>query len=267
MNQIRPDFSTAYLKFGHRLIGEARQLVLDLWNRNSFAAELKADLSPVSEVDLNCEDLIRARIRAAHPTHGIIGEEYGAEQPEAEFVWTIDPIDGTQNLINRIPTFGTILGLLFQGEPVLGWIDHPVLGEFLYGGSSVGTFRNGSPVKLEDLSGPGFSPNDLIGTNSPATFAHGGHNAVLGKVLGFHPHVRIYYDVYAHSLAIVGSLAAHLEYNLRIWDYSASKALIEGAGGKYMEIGVDRDGIVGSRHHAVFGKPQAVELIAQMING
>jgi len=256
-----------FLSFGDELITETRKLVRTLWEKNSFQSELKADQTPVSEVDIACEELARKIIRERYPKHGIIGEEQGSERSDAEFVWTVDPIDGTQNLINRIPTFGTILGLLHHGRPVLGWIDHPVLGETLRGGPGVGTFHNGTPFVLRDLSSDELSPNDVIATNCPATFARGGHIEVLWKILKFHPHVRMYYDVYSHSLAALGSLAVMVEYNLKIWDLSASQALVEGAGGVYRELGRNEEAGKFTHYHAAFGKPRAVELISRAILG
>jgi len=187
-----------FLAFGDKVILESRQLILSLWSMNSIHSELKEDNTPVSEVDLKCEELARDLIRKAFPSHGIIGEELGAEREDAEFVWTIDPIDGTQNLINRIPTFGTILGLLHFGRPLLGWIDHPVLGDTLRGGVGVGTFHNGKQILVEDLVTKQLTHNDIIATNCPSTFTQG-NLGVLWKILNFHPHVRIYYDVYTAS--------------------------------------------------------------------
>ncbi len=166
-----------------------------------------------------------------------IREEFGWENRGAEFTWTIDPIDGTQNLINRIPTFRIILGLLHKGQPIPGWIDHPVLGDSLRGGVGVGNFFNGTKVALNDIPESGLTPNDIIATNCPATFARGAHLSVLDAILRFHPHSRIYYDVYSHSLAIRGSLAVMVEYNLKIWDLSATKALTLGARGEFQELG------------------------------
>ncbi len=254
-----------FLAFGDQLISETRRLILSLWNRDSIQFELKEDKTPVSEVDLECEKLVRELIRAAYPDHGVIGEELGSERSDAEYVWTIDPIDGTQNLINRIPTFGTIIGLLHHGRPVLGWIDHPVLGDFLRGGPAVGTFVNGNRIQLNELPVETLTPNDVISTNCPATFEPGNHLEVLYSVLKFHPHVRMYYDVYAHGLAIRGALCAHVEYNLKIWDFSASQALIEGAGGEYRELGRNDYPGKPSLHHAVFGKRGAVGLLAGAI--
>jgi len=255
------DFS----RFGDSLIQQTRELVLSLWNRSSLHSELKEDQTPVSEVDLRCEELVRQRIRAAFTSHGILGEEFGWENKGAEFTWTIDPIDGTQNLINRIPTFGTILGLLHRGQPIMGWIDHPVLGDSLRGGVGMGTFLNGTRVILNDIPESGLTPNDIIATNCPATFARGGHLSVLDAILRFHPHSRIYYDVYSHSLAICGSLAVVVEYNLKIWDLSATQALVEAAGGAFQELGSQELADGTSLIHAAFGKKRAVNLMAKAL--
>ena len=101
---------TEFAEFGDSLIKQTRKLVLSLWNKSSIHSELKDDQTPVSDVDLRCEELVRESVRRRFPSHGIVGEEFGWDNRESEFIWTRDPIDGTQNLINRIPTFGTILG-------------------------------------------------------------------------------------------------------------------------------------------------------------
>ncbi len=253
--------------FGDTLIAETREVILGLWNRGNIASSIKDDDTPVSEVDLQCEELVRDRIRSRFPAHGVIGEEHGEDSPNSEFVWTIDPIDGTQNLVNRIPTFGTILSLLHNGTPVLGWIDHPVLGDLLRGGPGIGVTKNGVPVTVKDLQTPHLTANDIVGTNCPATFARGGHEGVLATILAYHPHIRMYYDVYSHSLTITGSLAAMVEYNLKIWDLAATKALIEGAGGTYLEIGADDSPGKPRAYHAVFGKGRAVNLLVGAISG
>lgn len=257
-------YCATYLNFGDQLIAEARNLVLSLWKQRNLHSELKDDQTPVSEVDLQCEEMLREQIRRRYPDHGIIGEEFGSEQGDAEFVWTIDPIDGTQNLIHGIPTFGTIIGLLYRGKPSLGWIDHPVLGSSLRGGVGVGSFCNGERVETGDLAGSKLSANDVLATNCPATF--GKHVDVLWKILKYHPHVRIYYDVYAHSLAITGSLAVMIEYNLKIWDLAATQALVEGAGGVYCELGSDLESGKPTKYHAAFGKRRAVELLAKELS-
>jgi len=256
-----------FREFGDSLITHTRELICSLWNQSSIRSELKDDQTPVSDVDLQCEELVRRRVKQRFPTHGIVGEEFGWENREAEFVWTIDPIDGTQNLINRIPTFGTILALLHRGQPVLGWIDHPVLGDSLSGGPEIGAFFNGERITLGDIPESGLTPNDIIATNCPSTFTRGGHLPVLDSILKFHPHSRIYYDVYAHSLAIRGSVAVMVEYNLKIWDLAATQALITAAGGVFRELGQPDSTGSFTAYHAAFGKPRAVDRITKAITG
>ncbi len=129
----------------------------------------------------------------------------------------------------------------------------------------MGTFLNGTKVTLNDIPESGLTPNDIIATNCPATFARGDHLSVLDAILRFHPHSRIYYDVYSRSLAIRGSLVVMVEYNLKIWDLSATETLILGAGGAFQELG--SEGLTDGTNlfHAAFGKKRAVNLMAKAL--
>src|SRR5690606_38609010 len=93
---------------------------------------------PVTEADRGAERVIRALINAHYPEHGIIGEEYGEERPEAEFVWVLDPVDGTRAFISGLPLWTTLIGLRHNGRPVLGIISQPFLKE-IYLGSPLGS--------------------------------------------------------------------------------------------------------------------------------
>ncbi|MFI3290625.1 MAG: inositol monophosphatase family protein [Opitutales bacterium] len=109
--------------------------------------DAKADNSPVTLCDKNTELMLRERIKAKFPSHGIIGEEYGNENPDAEFVWVIDPIDGTKSFITKVPLFGTLIGLLHKGDPILGLINQPILKERIVGDNETCLF-NGKPVEI-----------------------------------------------------------------------------------------------------------------------
>src|SRR3989338_7153585 len=98
---------------------EAGKVALSYF-RKSILIEMKENLTPVTIADKKTEEKIRAELTAAFPGFGIMGEEFGEESPNAEFVWTVDPIDGTSSFIRGIPLFGTLLGLLHKGEPVGG---------------------------------------------------------------------------------------------------------------------------------------------------
>ena len=92
----------------------------------------------MTEADRGAEAAIRARIAAVHPDHGVIGEEYGEDRADAEFVWVLDPVDGTRAFIAGAPVWTTLIGLLHHGRPVLGVIAQPVLGEIYVGGAGLG---------------------------------------------------------------------------------------------------------------------------------
>ncbi|HXQ45642.1 MAG TPA: inositol monophosphatase family protein, partial [Caulobacteraceae bacterium] len=93
---------------------------------------------PVTQADKGGEAAIRKLVTQRHPDHGFIGEEYGAEREDAEFVWVIDPIDGTRAFIAGLPVWTTLIGLRFQGEPALGSIGQPYLSEVFVGSRALG---------------------------------------------------------------------------------------------------------------------------------
>jgi len=264
-NKLSPAERQTLFSFGEELINTTRDYILELWNRGNFQTELKSDSSPVTEVDINTEKMIRELISGRFPEHGIIGEEFENISSQSDFQWTIDPIDGTQNLINRIPTFGTLLGLRYQGEAILGFIDHPALGLTIKGGAGLGVFENDKQVKLNDLPKNEFSPTDLIATSALTTFLRGKSEKAFYEILKIHPHTRIYYDCYAHSLTVSGSLAATVEADLNVWDVTPIEALIREVGGVCQYL----TGPPGPNRiknlNLVFGKPRAVSILSSVL--
>lgn len=138
--QIRRNLLAAAMEIGAAAEGHALSRF-----RQSLAVDRKADASPVTRADRDTEAALRAGIAARFPDHGILGEEYGTDRAAAEFLWVIDPIDGTRSFITGHPLWGMLLGLMHRGRPVLGMIRMPALGEVLSGGPGLGL----------DLRGPG----------------------------------------------------------------------------------------------------------------
>ena len=114
--------------FAHRL-ADLAAVVQRRYFRQPVAVDTKADQSPVTIADREAEARIRDLIRRVYPAHGILGEEHGADALDAELVWVLDPIDGTKSFIAGRPLFGTLVGLLEAGRPVLGIIDQCILKE------------------------------------------------------------------------------------------------------------------------------------------
>src|SRR5665213_1219911 len=114
--------------------------------RQPLTVEQKADKSPVTVADREAEAEMRALIETRFPDHGIIGEEHGRTRPDADYVWVLDPIDGTKSFISGVPLFGTLIALTFRGAPILGLIDQPIQRERWLGAAGRKTTLNGKPV-------------------------------------------------------------------------------------------------------------------------
>ena len=130
----------------NRMLDASGNLIREIGTK-PFDTEIKGDGSPVTTVDQAVEDCIREIILKAHPDHGILGEEREYTNADAELAWTIDPIDGTLPFLAGFPVFGTLLGLLHNGIPVLGAIDIPLTRERWIGWDNAPTTRNGSQVR------------------------------------------------------------------------------------------------------------------------
>ncbi|MBL8508751.1 MAG: histidinol phosphate phosphatase, partial [Chitinimonas sp.] len=138
-----------FLPLAQRLADAARAVILPYY-RTRLAVDDKLDASPVTLADRGAEQAMRALLAEHAPEHGIIGEEFGRERDEAEWVWVLDPVDGTKSFIVGRPTFCTLIGLLHHGKPVLGIIDQPVLNERWVGVAGQPSTLNGSVVQTSD---------------------------------------------------------------------------------------------------------------------
>ena len=254
------------LTFAEHITDQTRSLILGLWLDADIGTKLKEDKTPVTEVDLKAETLARKLIHERYPDHGVIGEEYEPSNPESDYQWTIDPIDGTQNLVNRIPTFGTLIGLRYKNQAIIGVIDHPALNLRCTGGLGIGVNFNGNQIKLENLPSENLSDSDILVTNNIGVFCLGSEEKELfHKVISMHPHTRIYYDCYSHTLAVTGSIAVVVEPNLKIWDLTPVEVLIREAGGSFEYFNIQEDNGAATLYNAVFGKTHAVRFALAQI--
>lgn len=141
----------------HRLADQAAQAILPHF-RTGCAVDHKqgSSFDPVTEADRAAETVLRAAIQAAYPTHGIIGEEFGSQNPEAEYCWVLDPIDGTRAFIVGQPLWGSLIGLLRDGEPLLGMMDQPFTGERFWSSEDESLYRRGEktvPMRTRACAG------------------------------------------------------------------------------------------------------------------
>jgi len=120
-----------------KILAEVSADVIRKYFRTEISIEDKVDNSPVTIADKKAEEVMRELIAKNFPDHGIIGEEYGEINKDAEYTWILDPIDGTKSFICGAYSFGTLIGLMKNGAPILGVYNHPILNDFLIGDNSV----------------------------------------------------------------------------------------------------------------------------------
>jgi fructose-1,6-bisphosphatase/inositol monophosphatase family enzyme len=129
-------------------MAEAARGIVKTALERGFSVETKLDRSLVTDADTTVERRLRELIGRWFPEHGVLGEEYPPTRPESAFQWIMDPIDGTEEFVHGIPTFGTMLALHHCGTPLVGVIDHAALDLRVTAARGLGTFRNGRPIRL-----------------------------------------------------------------------------------------------------------------------
>jgi inositol-phosphate phosphatase/L-galactose 1-phosphate phosphatase/histidinol-phosphatase len=244
MASSAPVCPDAWIDLAHRL-ADAAGAVLRRYFRSSLAVDDKTDSSPVTEADRGAERAMRALIAEACPGHGILGEEYGAENADAEWVWVLDPLDGTKAFITGKPSFGILIALVHRGVSVLGVIDQPILKERWLGVAARPTTLNGAPIHVRacpNLASAALyatAPDMFVGADARA------FHAMSGKV----KLLRYGADCYAYGLLASGFVDLVVEASLKPYDYLAMVPVIEGAGGTITDwqgkaLGLGSDGRV-----------------------
>jgi len=216
-----------FLPFAGRLADAAGEVIRRYW-RTPVAVEHKADASPVTVADRDAEGALRELIRAEFPDHGIEGEEHGSERPDAEFVWCLDPIDGTKAFITGRPLFGTLIALARGGRPILGVIDQCILGERWLGADGQPSTWNGRPIGVRAC--PALA-DAVLSVTSPRMFPTAAAAAAFARVESAVRLPMYGGDCYAYGLLAMGFVDVIVEAGLDRHDFMALIPVIEGAGG------------------------------------
>ena len=215
-----------YADFAGTLVDASREIILGYWRQDLEIID-KADESPVTIADRSAEARIRELIEARFPDHGIAGEEYGRVRMDAEYVWSLDPVDGTKAFISGSPLFGTLVALLRNGAPVLGVVDIPATGERWIGGDGLPTRLNGKPVKTRQGQPMGRA---IVGATSPSMFI----GADADRIARVHERVKLPIwggDCYLYGMVALGTIDLVIEKGMSDYDYLAPTAVIQAAGG------------------------------------
>ena len=195
--------------------------------RTALAVDDKADLSPVTAADRAAEQAMRQLITARFPDHGIIGEEYGREREDAEYVWVLDPIDGTKSFISGVPLFGTLIALARRGTSIVGIIDQPISRERWVGAEGRATTHNGQPIRCRACRGIAAA---TVFATTPEMFL-GADAASFARVSAAAKLTRFGADCYAYGLVALGFVDVVIEASLKPYDFGAMLPIITGAGG------------------------------------
>ena len=223
MSEIEPD---AFLAFALSLADAAGDVIRPYF-RKPLAIRDKADLTPVTAADRVAEETMRALIEERFPEHGILGEEFGRVREDAEFVWSLDPIDGTKSFISGVPLFGTLIALTRGGRSILGVIDQPILRERWVGAVGRPTTLNGAAIRCRAC--PVLAAATLFAT-TPDMFK-GEDAASFARVSAAVKLTRFGADCYAYGLVATGFVDLVLEASLEPYDFCAMVPIVEGAGG------------------------------------
>ena len=220
--------------FAEELAEAARKQILPYW-RKPIEVESKIEEhravaeSPVTVADRNAEKAMRTLIEARYPSHGIFGEELGSVRVDAEFVWVLDPIDGTKSFITGKPLFGTLIGLCHHGVPTIGVIDQCVLKERWVGIRGVKTTLNGEIVKAV---GKDTLSEAMLYATTPHMFAEGFESDRFGSLRDMVKRPLYGCDCYAYALVASGFGAdLVVEADLGLYDYAALVPVVTGGGG------------------------------------
>ena len=253
-----------FLAAGLAFVQSSREIILDKI-RYGFKTELKLDGSYVTDADKAAEETLRRAIEKEFPDHGIIGEEFGCVRPDAEYQWTLDPIDGTLSFVRGIPLYGTIVALRHRGRSVIGIIDHPSLDRCYSAGAGLGAFCNEHRISIHDVKSPEAIKDEVIAVGDRSQFVRVGMTKVFDSLMRSYPHVRGYTDCFGHALAAAGSVGAMVDVGIRLWDIAATEVLIAEAGGRLEYVQTPKTSEHGGLYGIVCGKPKVVAWLAPMM--
>ena len=225
MSELSRAQKDEFIKFIAYLCDEASKEILPHYGPD-IEIERKSDATPVTIADQNAEKRIREILAERYPEHGIIGEEYGCERDDADFVWVLDPVDGTKSFISGVPLFATLIALMHKGRPVIGAINQPILKQIVIGDGETTTL-NGKPVFGRDacpLSEATLSTTDPIRKTLWQNQAD--WTALPPKTALY----RSWGDAGGYILLCSGFIDIMCDPMMEIWDCAAILPCLEGAG-------------------------------------
>ncbi len=194
--------------------------------------ELKSDATPVTVADRLAEERMRAIITAQFPGHGILGEEFGTLNPNSEWRWILDPIDGTKSFVQGVPLYGVLVGLEHRGTPVVGVCYLPALGEMVAAAQGSGCWHNG---RRAHVSAVAELRDAALLCNNPHTATQYGRGPAYERLRAATRLQRGWGDCYGHILVATGRAEIMLDPIMNLWDCAALLPILQEAGGTFTD--------------------------------
>lgn len=224
--------TTRLIAFADTLADAACEAILPYFRAKHSVTNKLDDgrFDPVTDADQAAERAMLAQIEREFPDHGVLGEEYGERAGKSGYQWILDPIDGTRAFISGLPTWGVLIGLYYEGRPLIGVMDQPFTQERYRGwmdGANATTRAGTHPIRARSC---GSLSNATLSTTSPDLFEDDEARA-WSNVRREAKLVRYGLDCYAYAMIAAGHVDGVLESNLKPFDIAALIPIITGAGG------------------------------------
>jgi histidinol-phosphatase len=227
--------ASAYLRTALDAARNAAEISRSYYAGN-FTVTTKEDRTPVTQADVECEQAIRAIILDTFPNHGFYGEETGRTQDDADFLWLVDPIDGTKGFVRQYPFFSTQIALMHHGKIVLGVSSGTMMDELAWAESGCGAWLNGKRLKISRVDNPGRA---AVSTGNLKSLAGSDGWNAFGRIVNQADRIRGYGDFYHYHLLAAGKIEAVIESDVNILDIAALSIIVTEAGGLFTNLNGD----------------------------
>ncbi len=234
--------------FALALAVAASRETLKFFRTNEFQVERKSDRSPVTRADKQTEQLVRSMLAQSFPADSILGEEFGSVTGQSEFEWIIDPIDGTKSFISGVPLYSTLVGMTIAGQPQIGVITIPALGEIVVAAKGLGAWYGQSSSQQSSnkltqtfVSKQSRLEDGLMVTTQIDNFSHRKAESAYRELESQAYVSRTWGDGYGYLLVATGRAEVMVDPIVNPWDVAAVAPVIEEAGGRFTSWAGDFD--------------------------
>ncbi len=232
MESYNAENASDYLKVALAAVDKAAAISRSYYAGN-FTVTTKADMTPVTQADVECEQAIREVILSAFPEHGFYGEETGQTRADAEYLWLVDPIDGTKGFVRQYPFFSTQIALMHDGELILGVSSGTMMDELAWAEKGQGAWLNGQRLTVSGIYDPDRA---AVSTGNLKSLAASAGWSALGNIVKCADRIRGYGDFYHYHLLAAGKIEAVIESDVNILDIAALSVIVNEAGGVFTNL-------------------------------